>query len=238
LAATTNQLCQDVAVIPLLWLLPLAVYLITFIVTFGGTYPRFASTVILILGAVASLLATKYTAEMPILLQIAAFLVLLAGACMVCHGELVAARPPGVNLTSFYLAISVGGVLGGGFVALAAPRIFTSFAELPIFVLIALMVAVLPASRLAAGQSRHRLRWRSSGCCLRSHWAPPSRFCQVCRPTTANSSRRGAIFSAVLRVGITVRNHWIRGAACTTVVFFTARSSSGPTCVAPRRFTT
>jgi spermidine synthase len=133
------------------------VYLITFIVTFGGTYPRFASTMVLILGAAAALLATKYTAEMPILLQIAAFLVLLAGACMICHGELVVARPAAVNLTSFYLAISVGGVLGGAFVALAAPRMFTSFTELPIFVLVALMVAVLPASRLAAGPSRHRV---------------------------------------------------------------------------------
>ena len=157
LAATTNQLCQDVAVIPLLWLLPLAVYLITFIVTFGGRYPRFASTVVLVLGAVAALLATKYTAEMPLLLQIVAFLVLLAGACMVCHGELVAARPAGADLTSFYLAMSVGGVLGGVFVALAAPRLFTSFAELPIVVMLALMVAMLPASRIAASQSRHRL---------------------------------------------------------------------------------
>ena len=157
LAAATNQLCQDVAVIPLLWLLPLAVYLVTFIVTFGGRYPRFASMVVLVIGAVAALLATKYTAEMPMLLQIAAFLVLLAGACMVCHGELVAARPTGAGLTSFYLAMSAGGALGGAFVALAAPRLFTSFTELPIFVLIALMVAVLPASRLAAGQSRHRM---------------------------------------------------------------------------------
>ena len=157
LAATTNQLCQDIAVIPLLWLAPLAVYLLTFILTFGGTYPRLGSTIVLALGAVAAFLATKYTADLPMFLQIAAFLVLLAGACMICHGELVAARPAGSDVTSFYLAISVGGALGGAFVALAAPHLFTSFAELPVFVLIALTVAVMPASRLATKDSRQRL---------------------------------------------------------------------------------
>ncbi len=157
LAATTNQLCQDVAVIPLLWLMPLAVYLLTFILTFGGSYSRFGSTVVLAVGSIAALLATKYTAEMPILLQIAAFLILLAGACLLCHGELVAARPRGSDVTSFYLAISAGGAIGGAFVALAAPRLFTSFTELPVFVLMALTVALMPASRAAAAASHQRL---------------------------------------------------------------------------------
>ena len=109
LMSVTNQLCQDVAVVPMLWVMPLAVYLLTFVLTFGGVYPRRASRMLFLAGVVSALWVTAQAASVPLPIQVVAFLSLLAGACMVCHGELVAARPGARHLTGFYLAISVGG---------------------------------------------------------------------------------------------------------------------------------
>src|SRR4029078_7300520 len=79
-------------------------------------------------------------------------LALLGGACMICHGELVNSRPAASRLSAFYLAMSAGGALGGASLALIAPRLFTSFAELPLLVIVTVMVALLPPLRTAEGQ--------------------------------------------------------------------------------------
>ena len=167
LSATTNQLCQDVAVVPLLWLLPLAVYLVTFILTFGGYFPRRTARALLVVGALSSLVVTVFAESTPLVWQVTAFLVLLGGACMVCHGELVASRPAGRHLTGFYVAMSAGGAIGGAAVALLAPRLFTSFAELPLLVIVALMVALVPPSRSTSGP-------RHNGPALAMLWAIPT----------------------------------------------------------------
>ena len=151
LLATTNQLCQDVAVVPLLWILPLALYLLTFIVSFAGWYRRRWWVAIYVLAGGAAGYVLANAESVPIVAQAAGLLTALTAGCMVCHGELVAARPDARHLTAFYLAIAVGGAFGGLFVALAAPVLFSTYAELP------LLFAIVPVLLFGA-VARTRLR--------------------------------------------------------------------------------
>ena len=130
LLATTNFLTQDVAPIPLLWVLPLCIYLLSFILTFHGTWyrrwlfhPLFAITALLVV------LALFRGEDMRLTSQIAVYLVFLFVACMVCHGEVARLKPNARYLTSFYLLLSAGGAAGGIFVAIIAPSIFPTFWE-------------------------------------------------------------------------------------------------------------
>jgi spermidine synthase len=130
LLATTNFLTQDVAPIPLLWVLPLCIYLLSFILTFHGTWyrrglfhPLFAITASLVV------LALFRGEDMRLTSQIAVYLLFLFVACMVCHGEVARLKPQARHLTSFYLLLSAGGAAGGIFVAIIAPSIFPTFWE-------------------------------------------------------------------------------------------------------------
>ena len=130
LLATTNQICQEVAVVPFLWVLPLAIYLLSFIICFdserwyrrGIFHPALALAIFL-----SCLILCRSTAN--IFSQVLIYCALLFTACMVCHGELVKLKPADRYLTSFYLMIAVGGALGGIFAAVIAPRIFTGYWE-------------------------------------------------------------------------------------------------------------
>lgn len=130
LLATTNQICQEVAVVPFLWVLPLAIYLLSFIICFdserwyrrGIFHPALGLAIFL-----SCIILGRSTAN--IFSQVLIYCVLLFAACMVCHGELVKLKPAERYLTSFYLMIAVGGALGGIFAALIAPRIFTGYWE-------------------------------------------------------------------------------------------------------------
>jgi hypothetical protein len=110
LLAVTNKMCQDVAVIPFLWVLPLAIYLLTFIIAFDSPrwYSTFYYTIALAGALAAACVALHEGADMDILRQIAIYSVLLFTGCMVCHGELYRLRPHPRHLTSFYLMISAG----------------------------------------------------------------------------------------------------------------------------------
>lgn len=128
LLATTNLLCQEVITVPLLWVLPLALYLVSFILCFD--HPRWYQRAIFHpLFAVCLLLTCAALGFGFFLLQLAVLPVLLWLTCMICHGELARLKPGVRDLTSFYLAISAGGAAGGIFVAVLAPRVFTSFLE-------------------------------------------------------------------------------------------------------------
>ncbi len=133
LMASTNQLCQDVAVIPFLWVLPLAAYLVTFILTFD--HPRWYRPAWIAPLAAAFTFAAAVTDRVGAItptvtiLRIAVLLLSLFFVCLLCHGELARLKPAPRFLTSYYLAISGGGALGGAFVSLAAPRLFDSFFE-------------------------------------------------------------------------------------------------------------
>ncbi len=132
LLSTTNKLCQDVAVIPFLWVLPLALYLLSFIICFDSPrwYARFPFTLALIaaIGAICWILFQGTSASL--YQQLAVYTCGLFVCCMVCHGELYRLRPDPRYLTGFYLMIAGGGALGGAFVAVIAPMIFTDYYEL------------------------------------------------------------------------------------------------------------
>jgi hypothetical protein len=134
LLAVTNKLCQDVAVIPFLWVAPLALYLLSFILCFDHPrwYRRGTFTVIVTLsiGVVCHLLYQGNSA--PLSQQVIGYTVLLFAACMVCHGELYRLKPAPVHLTRYFLSIAAGGAVGGLFVGLAAPYWFSQYLELHI----------------------------------------------------------------------------------------------------------
>ncbi len=135
LLATTNQICQDVAVIPFLWVVSLSLYLLTFIICFerDGWYQRtiWLPFLALSVGLLVYLLKRDYAeTELSLAYQIIIYCAVLFGCCMVCHGEMVRRRPAAVDLTTFYVYVALGGVLGGIFVNLIAPLIFDGFWEL------------------------------------------------------------------------------------------------------------
>lgn len=135
LLAVTTFLTQDVAAIPFLWILPLSVYLLTFILCFDS--PRiYHRAVFLPLAAGAlAFMAWRLWPERPrmlVLPQTLGLAVSLFVCCMVCHGELVRLRPHTRHLTSFYVRVSLGGALGGLFVGLVAPNLFNAYYEFPI----------------------------------------------------------------------------------------------------------
>jgi len=146
LLAVTNHLTQNVASVPLLWLVPLTLYLGTFILAFegGGWYqPRFLWPLLLVaLIAMAWLLVdTQYHYNLA--LQLGVFLPGMFIGCLFCHGELYRSRPQPRYLTAFYLTVSAGGALGGLFVAVVAPLIFTGYFELGVGLGALALLAVL-----------------------------------------------------------------------------------------------
>jgi SAM-dependent methyltransferase len=135
LLSITNHISQNLAAVPLLWIIPLSLYLLTFIVCFAdrGWYRRgvFLRLLAVALAAMAVALAPGQN-NLPPEVLIPLFCLGLFACCMVCHGELANLKPHPVHLTSFYLLISLGGALGAMFVALIAPHVFTGYYELPV----------------------------------------------------------------------------------------------------------
>jgi hypothetical protein len=131
LLATTNILTQDVAPVPLLWVLPLALYLLSFVVVFARIqlYWRVVFHPLLVLALIAITIAIYRGTQMPMVSQIIVYLSALLIICTVLHGELAKSKPDTSALTSFYLMISVGGACGGLFVSLVAPAIFPAIWE-------------------------------------------------------------------------------------------------------------
>ncbi len=138
LIAATNQICQEVAVIPFLWVVPLALYLLSFILTFDSSrwYRRTLWFSGLIVSAVASVWLMQSGGQAPMWQQLAAYFTMLFCGCMVCHGELVQLKPHPRYLTSFYLCLSAGGAMGGMFIGLIAPRLFTGYYEWHLTILV------------------------------------------------------------------------------------------------------
>jgi SAM-dependent methyltransferase len=131
LLATTNKLCQDVAVIPFLWVLPLAIYLLTFIICFDNPrwYSRvaFAALAIPVFAEACTILFKETNASL--VRQLITYSAALFVGCMICHGELYRLKPAPRFLTSFFLMIAAGGALGGFSVAVLAPLCFDGFYE-------------------------------------------------------------------------------------------------------------
>ncbi|MFK5922939.1 MAG: fused MFS/spermidine synthase [Verrucomicrobiota bacterium] len=131
LLSVTNQLCQNIAAVPFLWVLPLGIYLLTFILCFerDAWYRRGIFVPLWLIALGVGLWQGFEGSSWPIGVQVAAYGYILFVSCMVCHGELARLRPQTSQLTLFYVWISFGGLLGGFFVSLVAPMIFTLFYE-------------------------------------------------------------------------------------------------------------
>jgi hypothetical protein len=144
LLAETNEVCQDVAVIPFLWVVPLSLYLLTFILCFESDrwYRRdvFAlSTAILVL-AVSWLQSFGSRTFLPI--QLSLYFGAVFSICMLCHGELARLRPSAEQLTGYFLAISAGGAGGGLFVGVLSPAVFPGFWEHDLSMLASCLLAI------------------------------------------------------------------------------------------------
>src|SRR5580698_9608149 len=146
LVAITNHLSQNVAPIPLLWVIPLALYLLSFILSFESDkiYIRwiFIPALAVLLGYMARYMFTD-SGNTHIKIIIPVFAAGLFFACMVCHGELARRKPAPQYLTLFYMMVSLGGALGGLFVALVAPHVFKTFLELQIGLAVCALLVVI-----------------------------------------------------------------------------------------------
>jgi hypothetical protein len=132
LLATTNHLCQNIAVVPFLWIVPLSLYLLSFILCFDHAHWYRRKLMLPFYAAALAGAGYLLTYEVPgslILLHIVAYLVTLFIACMFCHGELALRKPAPAHLTEFYLMVSLGGAAGSALVAVAAPLLFRSVYE-------------------------------------------------------------------------------------------------------------
>src|SRR5205823_4912703 len=136
LLGITTYITTDLASVPLLWLGPLALYLVTFIIAFSRRPPishALAARVLPIAALVPSiLLAAHAGAGEPVWIDLPIHLVAFFFAALACHGELARDRPDAAHLTGYYLHLSVGGVLGGLAVVLVAPLVFASVTEYPL----------------------------------------------------------------------------------------------------------
>jgi spermidine synthase len=131
LLATTNQICQDVSVVPLLWVVPLAVYLLSFILVFGrsGTYRRDIFQSAFLWTTFISTAAMFHLITTPVKPLIFTLVLNLFVTCMVLHGELARVKPSAQYLTRFYLWISAGGATGAFLVGILAPMLFSAYWE-------------------------------------------------------------------------------------------------------------
>ncbi len=135
LLSVTNHLTQNVASIPFLWVLPLGLYLFTFILTFD--YERLYNRKVFIWLLIAALGGMAYglsqwNSRTDLRLVIPVFSAGLFLCCMFCHGELVKRKPAPEYLTSFYLMLALGGAFGGVLVGLVAPNVLPGNFELPL----------------------------------------------------------------------------------------------------------
>jgi hypothetical protein len=146
LLAVTNHVCQDVAAVPFLWVMPLSLYLLSFIICFEHDrwYSRrfWAAAVVFALLGVVTNDFTRGNYPLGLLVETSLCFAALFFACMLCHGELARLKPTARHLTEYYLMISAGGALGGLFVAVVAPHIFKTFLEWHIGIVASALLAV------------------------------------------------------------------------------------------------
>ena len=160
LLAVTNHITANVAAVPLLWILPLTVYLFTFIFAFARRKPLGRALWLRLLAFALGVLAYliyEVNAIIPVQVGIPVFLAGLYICCYYCHGELNALRPDADSLTTFYLAIAAGGAAGAIAVGIVAPAAFDGIYELPVVLALTALLATV-------------LIWRSASWPLRALW--------------------------------------------------------------------
>jgi SAM-dependent methyltransferase len=146
LLAITNHITQNIAAVPFLWIIPLSLYMLSFILCFGNQrwYHRmiFLRLLGVALGCMAYALSPSLMA-LPLWILISLFSTGLFICCMFCHGELARSKPDPSQLTSFYFWSSLGSVMGAVFVAILAPQIFSGFYELHVALGACALLAVM-----------------------------------------------------------------------------------------------
>ena len=160
LLATTNLMTQEVGSLPFLWIVPLSLYLISFIICFDHSrwYWRPFFYLLFYASSIAAVLVLEGGVDVPIVMQVIGYSAVCFGVAMCCHGELARSKPGPENLTMFYLLISIGGALGGVFVALVAPRLFDRYYEFQVGIVAAIMFCLV-----AYGMSLARRRFEDDG---------------------------------------------------------------------------
>ncbi len=158
LLATTSHITQEVAVIPFLWVLPLTIYLLSFVLAFSGErwYSRQFYLVLFFAATMLYAWAMTQSGNLNIPLGIGIFSLALFAACMVCHGELYRLRPHPSHLTAFYLMVSVGGAVGGILVNFVAPYVFKGYWELPLGITLCWLLFIV-VTLVAPSPRRSRL---------------------------------------------------------------------------------
>ena len=158
---TTQYLSTDIAAIPLLWVVPLSIYLLTFIIAFSKRelVPARSLAKILPFVVIAIAVASMLKARHPVSVLIAMHVITLFLGATLCHKRLADDRPHVSRLTEFYLWISVGGVLGGIFNALIAPVAFNDVVEYPLAIGLACLARYGLTSRQSSGQIQWKYVW-------------------------------------------------------------------------------
>src|SRR5262249_51904064 len=138
LLSVTHFLTADLAPAPILWVIPLGLYLLSFVVVFARRTLISRQIAIRYLPAVILVLIVLWMSEAtrPLLLIVVALLAGFFWLALFCHGELVASRPSAGQLGEFYFCIALGGVLGGAFNVFIAPAVFTSLFEFPLMLIV------------------------------------------------------------------------------------------------------
>jgi hypothetical protein len=148
LLAVTNHICQNVASIPFLWIMPLSLYLATFIFCFD--HPRwYRRNLFLFLAAIVLPVMAWHSDSLDLKVVIPMYLAGLFICCMFCHGELALLRPAPRYLTTYYLMISLGGAIGGILVGLVAPYVLTGYFELAIGLVACALLLLYRTVRIA-----------------------------------------------------------------------------------------
>jgi hypothetical protein len=208
LLGVTHYISTDIAAVPLLWVLPLGLYLLTFIVAFSRaseSVTRIAAKLWPIV-ATAVVVAFLMHARQPLAPIVVLHFCVLGVAGALCHGRLHAARPEVARLTDFYVCIAVGGALGGVFNSLIAPAIFNDLYEYPLVIGIVALALPAPAAAL---RGLARLLWLVPAALgawvLLAAWRPPRTGTEeidlllaIGLPSLALylTSRRRAVFAA------------------------------------------
>jgi hypothetical protein len=157
LISVTSHISTDIAAAPFMWVVPLALYLVTFVIDVQTRRLRHEWMVAvepLFIVALVGVMVFDIRSYLLwiLLLNVATFFVIT----MVCHGELSRSRPPAQHLTAFYMWMSAGGVIGGIFAGLIAPNIFSAVVEYPALVVLAILCR--PGLEMPT-DTRTRLLW-------------------------------------------------------------------------------
>ena len=142
LLSITNAMTQNIPPVPFLWVLPLVIYLTTYIVSFSNinVYQRWFTGCVFSLSALGIVFLYHTSTIFDLYSQIIIYCITLASGCMICHGELSKSSPKEQYLTNFYLSISLGGFLGGLLVSVISPLVFDEFLELPISIVLTMVL--------------------------------------------------------------------------------------------------